>query len=184
MNFNILSCVSHSTKCVVMFWWLSPYRLSTGTTGPIIYGLSLRDSCLLILFINIICCIPPAYMCVLPFRISYKLSQFDCSSTWGPKLGLRQMCQARYSFGWVHFLWYSGSPLTTTYTFSYYGVIFPSIFNLVTMCGFMILNCILGGQTFAAVSDGNLSWTWVVILAWFDFRFCSITPALELLSSP
>ena len=41
----------------------------------------------------------------------------------------------------------------------YYGVIIPNLFNLVTMVGFMILNCILGGQTLAAVSDGNLSWT-------------------------
>lgn len=41
---------------------------------------------------------------------------------------------------------------------SYYGVIIPSIFNLVGMCGFCILNGILGGQTLSSVSGGSLSW--------------------------
>ena len=41
----------------------------------------------------------------------------------------------------------------------YYGAIIPGVLNLVTMAGFMILNCILGGQTLASVSDGQLSWT-------------------------
>ncbi|KAI5117823.1 hypothetical protein M0805_003301 [Coniferiporia weirii] len=118
---------------IFFIWFAANFNIlsvSTGTTGPIVYGLSLRDSCLLILFINVLCCIPPAYL-----------------STWGPKLGLRQMCQARYSFG-------------------FFGVVVPCIFNLATMCGFMILNCILGGQTLAAVSGGHLSWTvGIVIIA-------------------
>lgn len=42
---------------------------------------------------------------------------------------------------------------------SYYGVIIPCIFNMIGMCGFSILNSILGGQTLAAVSNDNLSWT-------------------------
>ncbi|KAJ7359172.1 permease for cytosine/purines, uracil, thiamine, allantoin-domain-containing protein, partial [Mycena albidolilacea] len=94
---------------------------STGSLGPIAYGLGLRDSCLIILFFNLLGCLPPAYL-----------------STWGPKLGLRQMVQARYSFG-------------------YFGVIAPVLLNLVNMIGFCILDCILGGQTLAAVADGNLS---------------------------
>ncbi|KAF8190345.1 permease for cytosine/purines, uracil, thiamine, allantoin-domain-containing protein [Mycena galopus ATCC 62051] len=94
---------------------------STGSLGPIAYGLGLRDSCLIILFFNLLCCIPAAYL-----------------STWGPKLGLRQMVQARYSFG-------------------YYGVLVPVVLNLVNMIGFCILSCILGGQTLAAVADGNIS---------------------------
>ncbi|KIM74151.1 hypothetical protein PILCRDRAFT_828567 [Piloderma croceum F 1598] len=111
MNFNILS-------------------FSAGTLGPAVFGLGLRESCLVILFFNLLCCILPAYL-----------------TTWGPKLGLRQMVQARYSFG-------------------YYGVILPCIFNLIGMCGFCILNSILGGQTLAAVADNDLSWSvGIVIIA-------------------
>ncbi|KAH8097070.1 NCS cytosine-purine permease [Cristinia sonorae] len=102
-NFNILS-------------------FSAGTLGPVVFGLGLRDSCLSILFFNLLCSIPPAYL-----------------TTWGPKLGLRQMCQARYSFG-------------------YYGVIPICIFDLASFCGFCILNFILGGQTLSSVSGGTLSW--------------------------
>ena len=37
-------------------------RFSTGTLGPVVFGLGLRDSCLVILFFNLICAIPPAYL--------------------------------------------------------------------------------------------------------------------------
>jgi purine-cytosine permease-like protein len=37
---------------------------SAGTLGPIAFGLSVRDSCLVILFFNLLCCIPPAYLWV------------------------------------------------------------------------------------------------------------------------
>ena len=40
----------------------------------------------------------------------------------------------------------------------------PCILGLATMTGFMILNCILGGQTLSAVSGGDLSWTWAISL--------------------
>lgn len=109
MNFNILS-------------------FSAGTLGPTVFELGLRDSCLVILFFNIICAALPSYL-----------------ATWGPRTGLRQMCQARYSFG-------------------YYGVILPCIFNLIGMFGFSILNSILGGQTLASVSDGNLSWSVGIVI--------------------
>ena len=36
-----------------------------GTLGPVIYGLGLRDSCLVILFFNLLCAVPPAYLWVL-----------------------------------------------------------------------------------------------------------------------
>lgn len=45
--------------------------------------------------------------------------------------------------------------------YSYYGVIIPSVFNLCSMTGFCILNCILGGQTLASISNGHLSWRYV-----------------------
>lgn len=36
--------------------------------------------------------------------------------------------------------------------FRYYGSIIPSILNVISMQGFLILNCIIGGQSLAAVS--------------------------------
>ncbi|RDB27544.1 Purine-cytosine permease fcyB [Hypsizygus marmoreus] len=118
----------------IFFIWFSAncniLSFSAGTLGPVVFGLGLRDSCLCILFFNLFCVIPPAYL-----------------ATWGPKLGMRQMIISRYSFG-------------------YYGVIIPCIFNLIGMIGFSILNCILGGQALASVSNDNLSWTvGIVIIA-------------------
>ncbi|KIP10745.1 hypothetical protein PHLGIDRAFT_100554 [Phlebiopsis gigantea 11061_1 CR5-6] len=116
----------------IFFIWLSAnfniLSFSAGTLGPAVFGLGLRDSCLVILFFNLLASALPAYL-----------------TTWGPKLGLRQMCQSRYSFG-------------------FYGVIVPSIFNLVGMCGFCILNGILGGQTLSSVSGGSLSWNVGIVI--------------------
>ncbi|KAJ3805430.1 permease for cytosine/purines, uracil, thiamine, allantoin-domain-containing protein [Lentinula aff. lateritia] len=120
MNFNILS-------------------FSAGTLGPVAYGLGIRESCLVILFFNALCCAPPAYF-----------------ATWGPKLGMRQMVQARFSFG-------------------YYGVILVCILNLTVMTGFCILNAILGGQTLASVADGNLTWNAgivIVVIISLALSFC------------
>lgn len=54
----------------------------TGMTGPLGYSLGLRDCSLVILFFSILCTIPVAYLATL-----------------GPKTGMRQMIQARFSFG-------------------------------------------------------------------------------------
>ena len=43
--------------------------------------------------------------------------------------------------------------------FRYYGVIIPCIMNLISMVGFSVLGCILGGQALASVTDDHLSWT-------------------------
>ncbi|KAH6900976.1 purine-cytosine permease [Coprinopsis sp. MPI-PUGE-AT-0042] len=64
-------------------WNLNILTFSAGTLGPVIFGLGLRDTCLTILFFNIVCCAFPAYICA-----------------WGPKLGMRQMVITRYSFGY------------------------------------------------------------------------------------
>ena len=56
-------------------------RITFGMIGPI-FGLSLRDSALVILFFTLLTTLLPAYL-----------------STLGPKIGMRQMVQARYSFG-------------------------------------------------------------------------------------
>lgn len=52
--------------------------------GPLAFGLSLRDSSLVIIFFTLLTTIAPAYM-----------------GTLGPKTGMRQMIQARYAFGYV-----------------------------------------------------------------------------------
>ncbi|KAK1229622.1 hypothetical protein PQX77_007315 [Marasmius sp. AFHP31] len=118
----------------IFFLWLggnlNVLTFSAGALGPLAFDLGVKTSCLVITFFTLLCSVPPAYL-----------------TTWGPKLGLRQMVQARYSFG-------------------YYGVIILCILNLVGMLGFCILNCILGGQTLASVADGHLSYTvGIVIIA-------------------
>lgn len=55
--------------------------ITFGMLGPS-YGLGLRDSSLVILFFTLLTTLLPAYLATL-----------------GPKLGMRQMLQARYSFG-------------------------------------------------------------------------------------
>ena len=51
-------------------------------------GMSLRDSSLVILFFSLLTCIPPAFMGI-----------------GGMETGLRQLVQARYSFGCVRTQW-------------------------------------------------------------------------------
>lgn len=56
----------------------------TGALATVVFGMSLRDASLVILFFSILTCIPPAFM-----------------GLGGYKTGLRQLVQARYSFGYV-----------------------------------------------------------------------------------
>ncbi|KAF9441513.1 hypothetical protein P691DRAFT_715125 [Macrolepiota fuliginosa MF-IS2] len=116
----------------IFFVWFSAgcniLSFSGGTLGPAIFGLGIGDSCLTILFFNLVFCIMPAY-----------------AMTWGPKTGMRQMVISRYSFG-------------------YYGILLICLLNLIGMCGFSILNCILGGQTLASVSGRNLSGTIGIVI--------------------
>ncbi|KAF8621768.1 hypothetical protein AX15_007506 [Amanita polypyramis BW_CC] len=113
----------------IFFVWFSAninvLSFSSGTLGPAVFNLGLRDSCLCILFFNLLCYIPPAYFAI-----------------WGAKLGMRQMIVSRYSFG-------------------FYGVIIPCILDLIGLCGYCILDSILGGQTLASVTNGHLTWTYV-----------------------
>lgn len=92
-----------------------------GLLGPMLFGLGLRDSFLVILFFCLLSTCAPAYL-----------------ATWGPKTGMRQMIQARYSFG-------------------RYIVSIPVLLNLATLTGFIIIICVVGGQCLAAISDGNVS---------------------------
>ncbi|TIC04090.1 cytosine-purine permease [Wallemia mellicola] len=114
--------------------WLSAnstvLTLSTGGLGPSSFYLSARDSCLTILFFNLLGNLLPSYL-----------------GTFGPKLGMRQMCITRYSFG-------------------YYPVILVCLLNLIGMIGFCSLNAVSGGQVLSAVSNGSLNWNvGIVIIA-------------------
>ncbi|KAI1433348.1 permease for cytosine/purines, uracil, thiamine, allantoin-domain-containing protein [Xylaria sp. CBS 124048] len=100
----------------------------TGILGTFVYGLSLRDCSLVILFFNILLTIPAAYF-----------------STLGPKTGLRQMLQARFTFG-------------------YYLTSVIVLLNLATVSGFGIISCVLGGSTLSAVSDGQIDSTAGIVI--------------------
>ncbi|KAM5429702.1 hypothetical protein McanCB56680_004093 [Microsporum canis] len=93
----------------------------TGMVGTLSLKLSLRDASLVIIFFNLLCTIPPAYL-----------------SVFGPKTGMRQMIQARYSYG-------------------LYLVNIVVLLNMSTMSGFTIINCVIGGQTLSAVNSGSLN---------------------------
>ncbi|EER29121.1 hypothetical protein D8B26_000395 [Coccidioides posadasii str. Silveira] len=93
----------------------------TGMVGTLSLGLSLRDAILVIIFFNLLCTIPPAYLSIL-----------------GPKTGLRQMIQARYTFG-------------------IYLVNILVLLNLATVSGFTIIDCVIGGQTLSALNSSDVS---------------------------
>ncbi|KAI1792437.1 permease for cytosine/purines, uracil, thiamine, allantoin-domain-containing protein [Ganoderma leucocontextum] len=67
-------------------------------------------------------------------------------AVFGPKLGTRSMVQARFSWG-------------------YYGAIIPSILNVLSMEGYLVVNTIVGGQTLAEVSDHLDATLGIVIIA-------------------
>ncbi|OLN83301.1 Purine-cytosine permease fcyB 2 [Colletotrichum chlorophyti] len=102
--------------------------ITFGMLGPVSFGLSLRDSALVILFFNLLSTLAPAFL-----------------STLGPKTGMRQMIQARFSFG-------------------YYLVYIPVLLNLATLTGFCIIICVIGGQCLSAVSEGDLSTALGIVL--------------------
>ncbi|XP_044717694.1 permease for cytosine/purines, uracil, thiamine, allantoin [Hirsutella rhossiliensis] len=95
--------------------------ITFGMLGPSLYGLGLRDSALVILFFCLLSTLAPAALAIL-----------------GPKTGMRQMIQARYSFG-------------------RYLVSIPVLLNLATLTGFTVIICVVGGQCISAVSDGTLT---------------------------
>ncbi|KAK8850425.1 hypothetical protein IAR55_004343 [Kwoniella newhampshirensis] len=95
--------------------------LSIGVLGPQLFYLGLGDSMLCIFFFNAVTAAIPAYM-----------------STFGPKLGLRQMTSARFSWG-------------------FYGAKLVALLNCIACVGWSIVNTIAGAQTLRSVSDYSLS---------------------------
>lgn len=47
---------------------------------------------------------------------------------------------------------------------SYFGAILPATFNAATIMGFLILECVLGGQTLASTSNGRIGWNVGIIV--------------------
>ncbi|KAF4964865.1 hypothetical protein FSARC_7256 [Fusarium sarcochroum] len=113
----------HSNLFTVFFTCLlCILPLPTGALGTAVYGLGLRDVSLIIIFFNIVTCIPPAFI-----------------SIGGYQTGMRQMVQARYSFG------------------LYLGVI-PILLNAGTVTGFTLVGSIVSGQAIASVNEtANIS---------------------------
>ncbi|KAI1135536.1 permease for cytosine/purines, uracil, thiamine, allantoin-domain-containing protein [Hypoxylon sp. FL0543] len=114
-----------ATNYFSYFWiWASMninlLPITFGLLGPS-YGLGLRDCALVILFFCLLTAAIPAYL-----------------GTLGPKTGLRQMIQARFSFG-------------------RYLVSVPVILNLATLTGFCVVICVIGGQCLSAVAGGSLT---------------------------
>ncbi|KAI1371590.1 permease for cytosine/purines, uracil, thiamine, allantoin-domain-containing protein [Hypoxylon crocopeplum] len=114
-----------ATNYTSYFWiWvgmnINLLSITFGMLGPT-YGLGLRDCSLVILFFCLLTAAIPAYL-----------------GTLGPKTGLRQMIQARFSFG-------------------RYLVSVPVILNLATLTGFCVVICVIGGQCLSAVAGGSLT---------------------------
>ncbi|CAO1614251.1 unnamed protein product [Parajaminaea phylloscopi] len=117
---------------VALLWFTANFNMLSFSTGTLVLELELSSTAAFctIIFICIFSSAFPAYI-----------------GTFGPKLGLRQMIHARYSWGYF-------APIL-------------AVLNAASLCGYTILNCILGGQTLSAVSpDGGLTPTvGIVIIA-------------------
>ncbi|KAK3353047.1 permease for cytosine/purines, uracil, thiamine, allantoin-domain-containing protein [Lasiosphaeria hispida] len=95
--------------------------IPTGLLATLAFGMGLRDASLVILFFAMLTSLPPAFMGI-----------------GGMQTGLRQLVQARYSFG-------------------KYLVIIPLLLNAATVTGFCLLSAIVGGQTLSSLSPDGVS---------------------------
>ncbi|KAG1820650.1 cytosine-purine permease [Suillus variegatus] len=68
------------------------------------------------------------------FFVWFSSSMNILAAVFGPKLGMRTMIQARFSWG-------------------LFGAIVPPVFNVFSSEGFLVLNCIIGEQTLASLSS-------------------------------
>ena len=107
-----------------MWMWLAANTttstFSLGTLGASVFGLEFRPAVLTIIFFNLLSTIPVAYF-----------------STFGPKLGLRQLTLSRFSFS------------------LYFPNCFPIILNSISCIGCAAVNSITAALTLRAVSEGN-----------------------------
>ncbi|KAK4103997.1 hypothetical protein N658DRAFT_419633 [Parathielavia hyrcaniae] len=132
------------TVNIFTLWWSMNTNILGITFGMLapIYGLSLRDSSLVILFFTLLATNLPAYFSIL-----------------GPKTGMRQMMQARYSFG-------------------RYLVSIPVLLNLATLIAFCVIMAVVGGQCLSAVANGTLSVSIGIVITailTLGISFCGFT---------
>ncbi|KAJ7826615.1 putative cytosine-purine permease [Mycena olivaceomarginata] len=108
-----------------LFIWLAANTvlstLGIGILGPGIFFLGLGDSMLTIFFADVATCVLPAYM-----------------ATFDPKLGLRQMTSARFSWGW-------------------HGAKVVALLNCIACVGWSAINTIAGAQTLRVVARDTIS---------------------------
>lgn len=97
----------------------NPLPVTFGMVGTASFTLPFQTATLIILFFTLLSTIPVAYMC-----------------TWGPRTGMRQLVQARFTFG-------------------KFPVSLLILLNLATLTGFCVVDSIIGGQALSAVSRGN-----------------------------
>ncbi|KXX77932.1 Purine-cytosine permease fcyB [Madurella mycetomatis] len=95
--------------------------IPTGMLATLGLGMRLTDAALVILFFGLLTCIPPSFMGIA-----------------GMETGLRQLVQARYSFG-------------------RYLVTIPLLLNAATLTGFSLVSAIVGGQTLASLNPERVS---------------------------
>ncbi|KXS17723.1 hypothetical protein M427DRAFT_144151 [Gonapodya prolifera JEL478] len=104
--------------------------LATGALGIGLFGLSLTQGIACVVIVNALCCAVTAYF-----------------STFGPRLGMRQMIVTRYSFG-------------------YYPTKFVALLNGISCIGWSMVNSIVGGLLLESLSDGKLpAWGGIILLA-------------------
>lgn len=112
------------TVNVFTLWWTMNANILAITFGMLApsFGLGLLDASLVIIFFSLLTATLPSYLSIL-----------------GPKTGMRQMVQARYSWG-------------------RYVVTLPVVLNLATLTGFCVIMSVIGGQCLSAVAgEGSLT---------------------------
>ncbi|KAK0672322.1 purine-cytosine permease fcyB [Cercophora samala] len=116
------TCTQYNNLFTVFFTCLlCLLPIPTGMLATLGMGMNLRDASLVIVFFAMLTCIPPAFMVI-----------------GGMETGLRQLIQARYSFG-------------------RYLVTIPLLLNAATLTGFSLLSAVVGGQTLASLNPDQLS---------------------------
>ncbi|KAI1827143.1 purine-cytosine permease [Xylaria intraflava] len=121
-----------SVTSVGTVWLSSNMVVSSFAIGALsvpVFGLGFVDSTLTIFFINILSIIPVCFF-----------------STFGPRLGLRQMVLSRFFFG-------------------YYGVKLVAAFNVLACMGWAAVNVIVGAQLLHAVNNSVPGYAGVLIIA-------------------
>lgn len=110
---------------VGFLWFSGNFNILSFSTGTLAasFGLSFYGAYGTFIGFGLLCALPPAYL-----------------TTFGPPLGMRQLVQSRYSWG-------------------FWPTCLIALLSAATMVGFCILNAILGGQALAAVSSATEGWT-------------------------